>query len=58
MPQVESLTGSKNELRVTWLKNDTTATAYRIAGEMPGQIGRGGSMYHFVAARASSQQSG
>ena len=33
VPQIESLTGSKTELRLTWLKNDTTATSYRIAGE-------------------------
>ncbi|PRW20918.1 fibronectin type III domain-containing [Chlorella sorokiniana] len=31
VPQIESFTGSKTELRVTWLKNDTTATSYRIA---------------------------
>lgn len=34
VPQIESLEGSKTELRLKWLKNDTTATSYRIAGEL------------------------
>lgn len=32
MPLIQGLAGSKNELRVTWLKNDTTATSYKISG--------------------------
>ncbi|PRW20946.1 fibronectin type III domain-containing [Chlorella sorokiniana] len=31
VPQIQGLDGSKTELRLTWLKNDTTATAYKIA---------------------------
>lgn len=34
VPQIEGLEGSKTELRLKWLKNDTTATSYRIAGEL------------------------
>lgn len=36
VPQIEGLAGSKSELRLTWLRNDTTATSYRIAGELLG----------------------
>lgn len=32
--QIESLEGSKTELRLKWLKNDTTVTSYRISGEL------------------------
>lgn len=34
MPTVLGLTGTKNKLRVTWLKSDTTSTGYKIAGAL------------------------
>lgn len=34
VPLIQGLAGSKNELRVTWLKNDTTATSYKISGAL------------------------
>ena len=34
MPQIQGLDGSRTELRLTWLKNDTTTTAYKIAGAL------------------------